>query len=100
MKKIKNNWPAIVPLIFLVLSFGNWPYAFYQTLRWVVCLFTGYLAYTSYRSKRMVWVAIFTITAILFNPIAPFYMERSTWQLIDLTVLVLLIASLFAKKKN
>src|SRR5680860_1621909 len=98
MKKLKNNWPALIPIIFLVLSFGSWPYAFYQALRWVVCLSAGYLTYKSYGQKETSWVVIFAIIAILFNPIVPFYMTKGTWQFFDLIALSLLIVSLFIKK--
>lgn len=100
MQKLKNNWPTIIPIIFLLFSFSSWPYAFYQLLRWVVCIFPGYLAYKSYQLKETSWVIIFTIIAIIFNPITPFYMTKSMWRFLDLVVLILLVVSLFRRKKN
>ena len=33
--------------------------------------------------KRVAWIWIFGILALLFNPLAPVHLQRATWQIID-----------------
>ncbi|MGD0576819.1 MAG: DUF6804 family protein [Candidatus Staskawiczbacteria bacterium] len=88
---IKENWFKILATIILIISFGNNPYSYYQFERWAILIIGGYSAYLAYKNKDNVWAWIFAIIAILFNPIAPFYMARGTWQLFDLVAAVLFL---------
>ena len=62
----------------------KWPYAYYQITRWVVCAAAVFVAYTGWTFKRTWTVWAFAFTAVLFNPIVPFYINRDTWRVIDL----------------
>jgi hypothetical protein len=45
--------------------------------------------------KRIAWTWIFGVLAVLFNPIAPVYLQRATWQIIDwATIGVVVIAAI------
>ena len=39
-------------------------------------------------------MAVFALVAILFNPLAPVYLSRETWQPIDIAVAVLFLAAI------
>jgi hypothetical protein len=56
---------------------------FYTLLRWVCCAAFAYSAFTAFQRKRVAWTCIFAVLAVLFNPLAPFYLQRQTWQIID-----------------
>ncbi len=86
MKKIKQNWFIILAGVMLILAIpsGLWPYSYYQILRWVVTIVALYSTYSSYRIKNTKWAIIMGAVAILFNPIAPIYFDKSTWQILDL----------------
>lgn len=88
----------VIAALMLLIAFAELPYAYYQMLRWVVCGVTGYGAFISYEKQNILWAWTFGITAILFNPIMPFYMQREMWQILDLTAAVVLIISLFTLK--
>jgi hypothetical protein len=67
---------------------------FYTLLRWVCCAAFAYSAVAVFRMKRVPWTWIFGILAALFNPIAPVYLQRATWQIIDFAAIaVMLIAA-------
>lgn len=56
---------------------------FYTLLRWVCCATFAYSAVAAFRMKRIGWTWSFGILAALFNPLAPVYLQRATWQVID-----------------
>lgn len=84
----------VIAAVMLLIAFADLPYAYYQALRWVVCGVTGYGAYIAYEGKNQIWAWVFGITAILFNPIMPFYLERETWRVLDIVAAIMLFISL------
>ena len=74
----------IVSGALLLVALLSLPYSYYQFLRWAVMIASIYLAYTSFTSndKKLGW--IFVVVALIFNPIKPFFFDKSTWQILDL----------------
>ena len=86
--------------LMLLFALEDQPYSYYQTLRIVVCGASIFLAWYFIQAK-IEWLGwIFIIPAILFNPIFPIYMDRSTWQLLDLVFGLMFIVSLCAYSKE
>lgn len=81
-------------------ALASWPYAYYQVLRWVVLVAAVYALWVFFTEKRYGWALFFVAAAILFNPIAPIYMERESWQLYDVAAGVAFLASLAALKQE
>src|SRR5213079_2269554 len=52
---------------------------FYTLLRWICCAVFAYSAVTSFQMKRMLWLWIFAVLAVLFNPIFLSLRDRSLW---------------------
>ena len=96
---LKENWFKILASIILIVGFRRHPYAYYQFERWAILIIGGYSAYLAYKNKENIWAWIFAICAILFNPIAPFYLSRSTWQSFDLIVAIIFFVSVFRKPR-
>jgi FtsH-binding integral membrane protein len=94
---IKNNWFKILAVVLLFWALGDHPYSYYQFLRWAIMIIGVYSAYLSYENKRIGWVWIFGIMAILFNPIIPFYLSKDTWQMFDFAGAIVFVVSLFDK---
>jgi hypothetical protein len=88
----------IIAILMLFWALAHNPYGYYQILRWVIACVTGYSAYMAYEQGKTTWVWIFGIIAVLFNPIAPIYLARETWSVIDLIVAAILFASIFKLK--
>ncbi|MDD5741953.1 MAG: hypothetical protein PHX87_00830 [Candidatus Peribacteraceae bacterium] len=97
---MKNGFTILrfIAAVMLLGALGHHPYAYYQLLRWVVCGVAAYSAYIAYESKNQVWTWIFGITAVLFNPLVPFYLERETWQLLAGAAAIVFVGSLFLFK--
>lgn len=88
--------PATIAVIFLlVLAIFPWSYGYYVFLRWVVFLVSGFLVYLAHNLKKTIWVVMFTLIAILFNPIVRISLDRETWQVIDLVTASIFIFSFF-----
>jgi signal transduction histidine kinase len=61
----------------------DWPYGYYQLLRFVVCGVSVYVAFMAYAWKRLWATWLFGIMAVLFNPLVPIHLSRELWQPID-----------------
>lgn len=96
-----NKWPAIAASILLLLTFFNWPYAFYTFLRIAVMGVSAYYAYYLFTIKKQdFWFWILVGIAILFNPLAPIYIkDKFIWGVIDVVVAIFFII-LISRKKN
>ena len=86
---------AIVPAVMLFAAQGNgWPYGYFVLLRWVVCAAACLIAFVAQAWRRSEVAIVFGFVAILFNPIAPVYLNRSTWAPIDLAAAVVFLLSI------
>jgi hypothetical protein len=65
--------------LMLFLALGRHPYSYYILLRWVVAGSSLYSGGVLSKLKKHNWAWFFFITGILFNPIFPVYLPRSTW---------------------
>jgi len=97
---MKNNIRTItivriIAIVMLFWALGSNPYGYYQILRWVVAGTTGYLAYLSYNEGKHAWTWIMAIIAALFNPIAPIYLNRETWSVLNILVAIIIFISMF-----
>ena len=82
------------------LAIFPWVYGYYQILRVVLCISSVIVAYSFYQSHLSGWAFAFGAIAVLFNPIFPVYMNRSSWVGIDfITSLIFFIASQSTKRK-
>jgi hypothetical protein len=86
--------PAAIATGMLVVAHGHWPYAYYEALRWVVCIAAAcvlgalYLGHPGEASgglglKVVVWGAMLTV-GVMFNPLFPVRGTRDFWQVADL----------------
>ena len=89
----------IVASALLIWALSEHPYDYYTLLRFVVCGATAYGTYLAVRFRKIAWAWIFGVVAVLFNPIFPIHLERSTWAIIDVVIAVLLTLSIFLFKE-
>ena len=94
MTRAQCRAAIIVSILFLLFSFGRWPYGYYTLLRISVTITGVMLWYVYSQNHRENWSYFWLGTAILFNPIFPFSLGREVWSLVDLAVLPPLFVSL------
>ena len=88
---------SAVMLVFAAVE--KQPDSFYTLLRWVCCAVFAYSGVTSFQMKRMLWLCIFGVLAVLFNPIFPLGLNRSSWIVADLlSIGAMLIAAFIFRK--
>lgn len=67
------------------------PYCYYILLRWITCITSILVAFQAFE-KNIDWAkVVFIVIAILFNPLAPVYLSRSTWIPLDIITAILFI---------
>ncbi|MBC8489673.1 MAG: hypothetical protein H8D45_26945 [Bacteroidetes bacterium] len=81
----------------LLIAIAPLPYAYYTLLRWVVTAVSGYSVYLSFTEDSKGWAFVFVTIAILFNPIVPFYMDKSAWIIFDIVTAMLFGFNAFTK---
>ena len=86
-------------ILLLIAIPSWWPYGFYTLLRWIICAVSVYVAYTFYKSKLTGWTFVFSALAILFNPVYPVYLTKSSWVGIDFISSILFFVSAYSVKK-
>jgi len=95
-----NPLPAVAAVALLLLCLGQWPYAFYTLMRFVVCGASAYMALESNRQHRAGWMWLLGAVALLFNPIFPVHMSRTDWRYFDLGAAVVLAAALAVLRRR
>jgi len=91
-----QEWVGALAAGLLILAIFTMPYEYYIFLRWVITAVSIYVAiYLGGLENNKLW--FFVIIAILFNPIFPFYSDRSFWFFADLISAGLFLA--FSKNK-
>ncbi|MCZ2223431.1 MAG: hypothetical protein LC122_07350 [Chitinophagales bacterium] len=80
--------------ILLLIAIGSHPYSYYILLRWIVCGTSLFSGWVFSEIKQHNWAWAFFIIGILFNPIIPVYLDKTSWVLIDLISAALLFYSL------
>jgi len=96
-------FPAIIAIIFLLLTFFDWPYSFYSILRIVVTIVAVYYAYYLYEVLKRTdfWFWALVGIAILFNPIFPIYLyDKTAWGIIDIIVAIFFVILIVKFKKK
>lgn len=77
----------------LVGALFAFPYGYYQLLRLVVCAVAAYGAWLAAQSESTGWAVALGLLALLFNPVVPVYLDRSTWAVVDVVSAGVIVAS-------
>ena len=87
---------ALAILLFLCLL--NMPYGFYQFVRFVALIGFGILAYKANEENKNTEMIIYGGLALLFQPFFKIALGREIWNIVDVIVGIVLIASLFMNR--
>ncbi|MFC1593519.1 DUF6804 family protein [Candidatus Neomarinimicrobiota bacterium] len=91
---MNTKTPSLIIIALLLLALLPMPYGFYTLVRICVCLFSIFLAYKTWQEKIELWMWIFIVIAILFNPIIPIFLGRGLWAFLDIITAVVFFASI------
>lgn len=86
--------PTFIVIFLLLLALLPMPYGYYTLVRICICLYSAFLAYKSWQKNIQLWMWIFIVIAVLFNPIIPIYLSRELWAIIDIVVAIVFFVSI------
>lgn len=92
-----------IKLFLTILLFGcliDFPYGYYQFVRFAALLGFTYLAFNANEKGFSYEVFIYVALAILFQPFIKIALGRTIWNIVDVIVGVLLLLSLATRKKD
>jgi hypothetical protein len=94
MNELTSYLLHFVPAGMLMLAPGRWPYGYYMLLRVVVLAAALLLAGLIYqRTKQFtIWLGLFLIAALVFNPFVPLYLTRGVWAMLNVAAAALFVA--------
>jgi len=91
---LRQHWLSLLAIVLLLGALAPLPYVYYQIMNWVVAIAALRIAYHGYKyNEWLLWP--FVAVAIVFNPIAPLYFTALVWQIADVVVALLFVASFF-----
>ena len=90
----------LILTIFLFACLLDFPYGYYQFVRFAALVGFGYLAFKSneqgYKNEAFVYLAL----AVLFQPFIKIALGRTIWNIVDVIVGIGLFVSLFLPKSK
>lgn len=93
-----ENKTKIFLAILLILCLANMPYGYYQFVRIAGLVGFLFLAYIAKQTNKSIELILFIGLAILFQPFYKISFDREVWNIIDLSVGILLLVSVFKPK--
>ncbi|WP_121906548.1 DUF6804 family protein [Ulvibacter antarcticus] len=97
--KSKNRLISLICAGMLLFALLNLPIEYYTLLRIVV--FIGALLVVVENLKKLHWLFIFLLIAILFNPVYPVYLlQKGIWMPIDLVCAALFVIEAIKKSED
>jgi hypothetical protein len=70
---------------------------FYHSLiRIEVFIVSIYLAFLAMQAGQFVWMTLFIILVVLYNPVIPIHLRKEAWQIIQISGAALFGISLFS----
>jgi len=91
--------PCVIAALMLLGALGDWPYGYFQLLRWTTCAAAVFVAFSAYQWQKIWTVWVFGFVAVLFNPMVPIHLSREVWQPIDVGCALLFFVIVFILKK-
>lgn len=86
--------PRIVAAGLLFWALAEHPYGYYTFLRWMVFGTAAYCVFQAFERNHEIWLYIFGVIAVLFNPFIPIHLTRQIWAPIDVVTALLFLVSI------
>jgi hypothetical protein len=93
MNNFLKNWYLFVPVVLLFIAVGDLDYGYYEMLRIVITIFAIFFAFKLNSIQQKGWMLSMIAIAVLFNPIFPIYLEKSSWTVFDIISAVIFLVS-------
>lgn len=95
MKRLKQ-----ILIIALVSCLAPIPYGYYVLVRYFAMIIFGLIAYQYYQEKKENLMITFGALAVLFQPFIKIPLERMVWNIVDITIAILLLVMLLKERES
>lgn len=82
-----------------MLALADWPYGYYQFLRFAVFAAAALSSWRSWQDGSPFWAVALAGLALLFNPFLPVHFRRDEWAWIDILAALAFLACPSTKPK-
>ena len=96
---MNTNIIKIVLAILFLLCLIDFPYGYYQFVRFAGLIGFAILAYQANQQNKQTEMVIYGALALLFQPIFKIALGRELWNIVDVIVGIGLLVSVFRQKK-
>lgn len=98
---LQDNWLKLLAIAFALGALAPIPYfAYYQLMNWIVMGAALMTAWHAYKQNTLLATWVFVLVAVVFNPIAPLYLQADVWRIADIVVAALFAFSFFLVKSK
>lgn len=95
MKRLKQ-----ILIIALVLCLAPMPYGYYILVRYFAMIVFGLMAYQYYQEKKENLMITFGALAVFFQPFIKIPLGRMVWNIVDITIAILLLVMLLKERES
>ena len=95
-----NNVIKIILAVLFFLCLIDLPYGFYQLVRFAALIGFAILAYQANSEGNKTELIIYSVLALLFQPLFKVALGREIWNIIDVIVGIGLLISIFIQPKE
>lgn len=88
-----------IAIILIYAATANHQIGYYTFVRWSVTAVSIYFVTKYFKEKQNGLVILFSISAILFNPLRPCWFQKETWHLIDWILAISILSTILFDKK-
>ena len=85
-------WLLLTVAVANVVALADLPYGYYQLLRIAVCGVALWVAVASHMRSWTITMAIFSLVAVLYNPLFKIHLEREVHSIVNIFVALLFSA--------
>lgn len=98
--KVTTGLIKIVLTLFLFFCLADMPYGYFQLVRFASFIGFISLAYQAYKCNSVKEMIAYCFLALLFQPFFKVILGRQLWNIVDVTVGIWLLISMFLKPKK
>lgn len=99
MNKIKKlsilDKASLILALALLLCLFQMPYGFYTVIRLATAIIACCWAYKFHETNKTPWAIISIGIAILFQPLIKIMLDRTTWNILDVIIAILICGIIF-----
>lgn len=95
-----NNIIKIILAILFLLCLLDFPYGYFQFVRFAALLGFAFLAFDANQSSKQVEMVVYIALLLMFQPFIKLSLGRTIWNVVDVIVAIGLIVSVIKSQKT